>query len=484
MIFQPPRRGLKPQEKKRYHPKQSSQDQKGDTVNNENLYYFFDTYPDITKYILNFFCKYDDNKFIFRQLSKSFYHLPLYDSLVVDKQSRSFLIKYLKINKIKTLVIYHHNKNLYKIDPKLLSSIHEIIIDVLNEKELYLVLNLFSRFRINILKIMYCTCQYPNEMLLRYNSLIDLDITITSENNQDAVFNLLLLNKKSLERLSVHIYTGKNINETRLQTIIEKDLKLKYIDIRGNLVKYEMIKPCTKHIVDTFRYESIHVKRLQYLVHFSLNNVKNKDLSTIFDNLLVVKMISLYGEICNIDHIDDIENHPHKYILRKYDDEEEMIDYDGTISDVNVKSPYLSSISMHCFTINEFNLVNPMCLFYMTIKDVHFVKPLYLPRLEILYVENRNMNPENFQMSIFKLPKLQDLSLLKCVVRDLFVFNALKSINIQHSIISLDIIHLIKKHKHLKSTLFFFNNWISLNHDKLINYFKLKKIDFHDEKEW
>lgn len=452
-----------------------------------NLLSFLQDYPDLKNYIFSFFCpySYDDNKFILRQLSRSFYHLPLYNTLVVDKQSKSFLIKFCKTNKITKLKIRNHNRHLYEIPRSLLSSVRKIIIDDLNTVHLHIFLNLFSRFHIENIKINYCTCILP-KTLLRFMSLKKLDIHITSKENEDLVFDLLILNENTLKKLKIGIYTGRNIDETKVQDIIEDNLKLEYISIRGDLLRYNMIKPCTKFIYHSFSYISDHVQQLQYLQTVRLEKVNNHDLEVIFKNLLVVESLSLWGSLSNYDHADHIEGHPYEYVLVDYDDLDLTIPYDGTIANISVTSTRLTRVFMHGFTIHDFILTNPYSIEFMSLEDVYFMTPIYLPKLKELHVENMLMNPENFKIDMFKVPKITDISLLHCIINNLFVFNSLKLLNIQHSIISVDMIHLLSRHKNLKHVLFFYDSWSYPQFDKrnLIKYLESKKIEFHDHKEW
>lgn len=446
-----------------------------------DLYSFLRNYSDLKGLVFSYLCKYEDNKFILRQLSKSFYYLPLYDTLCVDKQSKSFLTRFFRVNRIHTLRIRDHNKNLYKIPRDLLSGVKKIVVHSLNTKELYLLCNLFSRFHVTNMKIKYSTCLLP-ESLLRFHSLQRLDMTITSKNNEDIVFDLIRLNKTTLTKLKIGIYTGKGVDEPKLQNIIETDLRLAHIEIRDDLFTYGMIKPCTKYIRPRISYVPTQVRSLQYIVHLRLKNVSNHDLVTITDNLLVVERLSLWGTLSNFDHVIQKEGHKYEYVVHVYDDHNLSNAYDGTVADVVIRSTRLSFLFMNGFTINGFTGTH---LKEMMIEDVCFMKPIYLPHLQILYVENMVMNPENFKMHVFKLPKLRDINLLNCLVNDLFVFNSLKSINIQNSIISLSMEHLIKRHKRLTSTLFYNNQWPpEFEKEKIVRYLQSRRISVHDAEEW
>jgi hypothetical protein len=62
------------------------------------------------------------------------------------------------------------------------------------------------------------------------------------------------------------------------------------------------------------------------------------------------------------------------------------------------------------------------------------------------------------------------------------VYNKLKSINIQNCIVKIDFIYLLKKHKNIKSTLFYRNEYtIPFEKIVLINYYKTFNIEYRKD---
>ena len=120
-----------------------------------DLYTIFRNFPELKREIFSYFDKYDDNIFIFRQLARSFYYLPLYDKLVLSKQPMSFLKKFLKINKISKFHIRNNNPKMYKLPVELFGSLEKLTIDSLTEREFHFFCKYFSVLPIVNLKIKF-----------------------------------------------------------------------------------------------------------------------------------------------------------------------------------------------------------------------------------------------------------------------------------------------------------------------------------------
>lgn len=387
------------------------------------------------------------------------------------------------VHTIRKLRIENHNRHLFQIPRYLLSHINKMVITTLNEKELYLLFNLFSRFHVTNLKIKYCTCKMPSQ-LLRFHSLERLDITITSKENEDTVFNLILMNKDTLRKLKIGIYTGKEIDEQKLQRIIEENLRLEYIDIRGDLLMYPMIKPCTKYIAQPFVYVNQHINKLTYLVRLRLCDVTNHNLTTLLTNLLVVERLSLWGLLSNYDHVRNTDSHTYSRILHKYDDMDFSRPYDRTFAkNIVIKSTRLSFLFLHGFTIET---LESHTIEDFVFEDVCVLKEVIFPKVHSMYIENMIMNPDCFHMNKFILPKLKSMSLLNCVIHEMYRRYPLTNINIQSSIIRIDMGKLIRTHRKLKNVLLYNNYWIA-EYDKksLIKYMKQRRISgFDNAEEW
>lgn len=462
-----------------------------------DLYTIFWNFPELKGEIFSYFDKYDYDRNIaaLKIISRSFYYLPMYNKLTIDKQSKSSISNFLKNNNIKTLIIRKNNSlnKLYKISKDLLKSVNKIKIDPilcnyeLSTKELFFLFKFFSDLKITNLKFNYCTCILPNN-LINFNKLVKLDINITSKDNEDLVFNLLTNNKNTLRKLKIGIYTGRNIDEQKLIKIIEDNLLLEFLEIRGDLFSYKMINPKMKYIRSSFKYNSNYVNTLKYILSLRLYDLTNIDFEVLCSTLELVEHLSLCGVSANIDSI--IYTSGHKYEKILYGDYDEFNDnfykpYDFSKANIYIKSKNLKSIYLYSFTIDKFKLSNPDILTSMTIEDICFLKQVYLPKLNRLYVHNYDMNPENFNINKFKLPKLKDLSMLHCLVTTPFVYNCLNSLNIQTSIIDVNILHILKKHKNLEEILFYHNFW-SESYDKVSieKYLKNKRIDYYDKHDW
>jgi hypothetical protein len=216
---------------------------------------------------------------------------------------------------------------------------------------------------------------------------------------------------------------------------------------------------------------------LQYIIKLRIENVSNNDLSILSHSLLVVEQLSVWGIISNFDHITT-----HGHTQNFLHDIDLNVPYDKTVANVFIKSTKLSFLFMNSFTINEFY---PMNLKDIMIEDVCFQKTIYAPNVYSLHVENMLMNPEIFSINVFKMPKLRQISLLRCFIREMFVFHSLKSINIQNSILSIDMENLFKKMKKIQSTLFYYNTWpLHFNKNKFIRLLESKHIEMHDCSEW
>lgn len=449
-----------------------------------DLYSFLRTFTDLRRLMFSFLCKYEDNRFILRQLSKSFYNLPLFETLSIDRQSKAFLTRFFRTNQIRKLIICNHNPNLFRIPRETFQHVRKIVIKSLDAKELYLLCKLFSRFHITNLKIKYCTCPLPTS-LLSFSSLERLDICITSRENQNTVFSFLHLNRTTLKKLKIGIYTGKGVDESKVQEIIEQDLQLEYIGIRGDLFTYDMIRPFTNHITQIIPYIESKTHMLRYVVQLRLEGVANDHLSTIFKSLVMVERLSLYGNLENFDHVSSITNHVEEFILRDYDERDLSVSYNGTIANIDiVQSKGLTFLFMKGFTIGNFP---DFPLKEIMIEDVCFTKPIFLSVLHNLYIENEVMNPTRFTLAIFRLPRLKEISLIHVLVKDMFVYHQLRFINIQHSIISIDMEHMMKKHKrYLKSVLFYMNRWSfeGFDKEKLLKLTRTLRIDAREPEDW
>lgn len=459
-----------------------------------DLYTIMGDFPELREIILSYFDKYfnkyDETDFnakhTIRQLSRSYYYLPLYEKLNIGKQSLTFLKKFLIINKIRKLHIVDNNNKLYRLPIQLFNSLEKLTIDSLNTKEFYFFCKYFSVLPINNLKINYCSCKYPDN-LLQFNKLKTLDITITSKDNEELIFNLLKINKHTLQKLKIGVYTGKNIDEQLMAKIIEENLSLEFIEIRGDLFSYNMIKPRTKIIRACFEYQPTYIKSLTYLVSLEMFNIKNDDLPIIFNTLILARWIYLSGKSSNIDSVRYSEDYKYKRVIYKPwgwepDDYEQ---YDYTYSNVLVKSNNLRSFYLSSFTINKFELTNPDILDHFTIADVCFLKPVCFPKVVEITIENYNMNPETFNINNFTLPKLKYLNMHRCLVTTQFVFRSVKSLNIQNSIINIDMLHTMYRHRSIKSILFYHNDWSELyDKKKLVQYLKSKRIDYYNSNDW
>lgn len=135
----------------------------------------------------------------------------------------------------------------------------------------------------------------------------------------------------------------------------------------------------------------------------------------IFNSLENVNSISLYGIISNIETYTDELFEKYKKILYVGNDREK---YDDSVGNIIIKSKNINSIYLYI-----------------------------LPRIIKFTVENFKINPEIFDMKLFKFPRLQQINLHNCIINNLFVYNKIDFINIQHSIINIDLIHLLRKSK-------------------------------------
>jgi hypothetical protein len=456
-----------------------------------DLYEIFYRLPDMKDHIMSYFSKYEDNIYIFRMLSKSFNHLNIYHKLKIEKfyyktkyknQSKTYIQNFLKDNKIKKLKITEYNKHIY-VDPKYYSNLQKISVDSLDEKQFSFFVKYFSKFPIQSLKLKYMDIKYTNN-LLQFNQLKTLDITITKKENEDIIFELLKINKNTLRKLKIGIKTGRGIDEQKLVDIIKNNLKLEYIDIRGDLFTYDMIKSNTKIIIRNFKCDFSQIYKLKYLQKLRLHSVKNIHLESIFNSLEMIESIALWGMASNYETYNDEIYEKYKDIIYvdQYDDDHEK--YDDTIGKINIKSPFLNHIFLHGFTIDHIELPNINSLESLYIEDVFFKKAIYLPKITHFTIENYKMNPENFNIKFFKFPKLCELNIHHCVLNDLFVYNKIKLLNIQHSLLNINLLYLLKKHHNLKNILFFYNKYNNMNKLEIIKYLKSKKIDCDDNKEW
>lgn len=447
-----------------------------------DLYSFMATFTDLRDLVFSYLCPYEDNRSVLRQLSTSFYNLPLFETLAINRQPRAFLARFFRTNRVRKLVIRSHNRNLFRIPRDPFQHVHKINAHSLDGKELHLMCKLLSRFCVTNLRIKYCTCTLPTS-ISSFCSLERLDITITSKENQDAVFNLLRSNRATLKKLKIGIYTGNGIDEAKVQEIIERDLRLEHIDIRGDLFSYEMIRPCTRRIAPVIPYVESKTDMLRYIVRLRLEGLANRHLPILFRTLAVVEKLSLYGGLENYEHVSYIDNNPFEYVLRSYG-RDLSLPYDGSVANIEtVQSAALTFLFMNGFTIRS---LPPAPLKEMILEDVCFLKPVNLPVLQSLFVENEVMDPTRFTLATFTMPRLNTLSLIHCLIKDAFLYHHLTNIAIQHSIISIDVGHLIQKHKqYLTSVLFYMNRWPEgFIKEELLRFAKQLRIEAREPGDW
>ena len=391
-----------------------------------DLYDLF-SLSDIKDFIMSYLCKYNDNIYIFRMLCKSFYYLPLYHKFKVENvycknkyisQSKSYIQNFLKINKIKKLYINKYNKHIY-VNPTFYSHLQKIKVDSLSEKQFYFFVKYFSKFSIQNLKLNYIEFKYP-DILLKFNQLKTLDITITCKENEDIIFELLKVNQDTLRKLKIGIYTEKGIDEQKLVQIIKNFLKLEYINIRGDLFSYDMIKSNMKIIINPFKFDFSKINTLKYLYTLRLNFVKNVYLEPIFSSLEIIETLSLYGISSNYETYNDEIYEKYQNIISKSNYDEDHEEYDYTVGKIIIKSPNLNHIFLSDFTIEQIELPVENSLKSIYINDVCFKKEIYLPKLIEFTVENSRINPENVDLKLFKFPKLKDISIHHCIIKDVF----------------------------------------------------------------
>lgn len=457
-----------------------------------DLYTIFSDFPELRREIFSFFDNYAKlpinsmNVFIMKQLSRSFYYLPLYEKLVVSKQSKSFLHRFLKTNTLRKLHIRDNNSKLYTLPLELFTSLEKITIDSLSEREFYFFCKYFSKLPITNLKINYCTCNFP-ENILHFNRLKTLYITITSKENEEVIFDLLKINKGTLRKLKIGVYTGRNIDEGKMVQTIKDNLSLEFIKIRGDLFSYDMIKPITKTIRELFRYQPGCVNDLRYILSLRIHGVKNSDLSILFHTLEVVETVAIIGVSSNIESIRYSNDCKYKRIIHKpgpYEGDQYEA-YDCTGCDVFVKSKNLCSLYLSQFTLYTFELRHPGSLLRITMSDVCISKPVYFPKVSEIHIDNLNIHPETFHFHHLKVPRLRTLNISSCLIATPFAFHAVKSLSIQNSIVDVDILTMLKRHKNLEYILFFHNSWSASYEKKRIEkYLRSKKIEYYHANEW
>lgn len=452
---------------------------------NADLYLLL-TVPELRREVFSFLDKYDDDVFIFRQLSRSFYYMCLYEELGISKQPPSFLKKFLKINRIKKLHIRENHRKMYKLPIELFGSLEKITIDSMDARELYFFCKYFSVLPIVNLKIKYCTCVVPKN-ILQFNKLKTLDITITSKENEDIVFELLKTNKHTLRKLKIGVYTGKNVDEERLTRTIETHLCLETLEIRGDLFSYNMIRPVTKHIRSSpFLYIPERVNDLKYILTLRLDGLRNRDMSIVFRTLEHVEWVDLTGLDANVERIQYSEEYKYERIIYKPSkyDTNTYEPYDHTSCDVYVKSKKLHGFHFNNFTIRCFELSNPERLRRIYLTDVRVVQPLFFPGVTSMEMDNFCMDPEHVEFEYFQIPNIKELHIHCCLIRKPFVFKTLRSLNIQNSIVEIDMLCMMKQHKSLRSTLFYHNIWPEYDKKRLEQYFKSRKIEYYESNDW
>jgi len=457
-----------------------------------DLYEIFASIPGIREIIFTYFDKYEDNIFIFRMLSKSFWSLHLYDKFTVEKiykkngycnQSINMIINFLKYNKVRTFYINSYNKKITQIDPKYLTCLKKLVIDdVPKENHFYFLMRYFANFPIENLKLKYLNIVY-SDILLQFRKLKTLDITITTKENEQIIFDLLLVNKETLNKLKIGIYTGKGIDEKKLVEIIENNLQLEYIDIRSDLTTPKMILPKTRIIVNSFVYKNEFLLKLKYLKILRIHSLKNNDLNILLGQLELIESVSLRGDTNNYETFkeEDEIKYPFLFSSSLFD---HIIPYDGSSAQINIKSPYLNHMYLYGFTIDKFQLKNVDNFQYFYIEDVCFKCNIYLPKLVEFTVENYIMNPHNFDIKFFKMPQLKSINLHHVILSKFFVFHKLKSMNIQNSIIDINLNLLILKNKNIKYYLLFHNSFECLQDIEKLKYFSDKnkiRYDINDQ---
>lgn len=438
------------------------------------------------KEIIAYLCKYEDNRFIFRQLSRAFYYMPSYDRLVVNKQPPSFLTRFFTIHPVKSLRVRQHHRKLCRLPPTLFHGLEKIVVESMEARELYFFCKYFSQFPIVNLHIKYCTCRLP-DTLLGFNELRTLDITITSKENEDTVFNLVRLNAHTLRKLKVGVYTGQNVDEERLARVIEENLSLEVLHIRGNIFTSKMITSRMRYLRSRILYKPDYVYNLRYLLTLNMHGIHNHDLVALFGALECVEWVSLSGKSCNIDSLRYSDDYKYKKLLWKpfAFEPDNYEPYDFTSVDLDVRSKNLRSFHLTAFTIRRFRLSRPEILKTMYFSDVQTLEPLFFPEMVELEVENFHLNPEAFVLDHFRLPRLRCLSMHKCLITQPFLFKSLRSLNIQNSVVMIDMLHTVRHHYGLRNILFFHNDWDDTFHpDQLKAYSHSRKIDVYDTKEW
>lgn len=353
-------------------------------------------------------------------------------------------------------------------------------------RELYFFCKHFSQFPIVNLHIKYCTCKLP-DTILRFNKLRTLDITITSKDNEEMVFNLIRLNRHTLRKLKVGVYTGRNIDEQRLARTIEENLSLEVLEIRGDIFTHKMITPRMKHPRARFLYAPEHLYDLTRLVTLNAYGIRNHDLDTLFRTLECVEWVYLSGVSSNIESIRYSEDYKYKKLIWKpwSFEPDDYEPYDFTSCDLFVKSKNLRSFYLTTFAIRRFELSSPETLKTIHFSDIQTLEPLFFPEVVELDIDNFHLNPEVLNLDHFRLPKLRYLSLHKCLISRPFWFRSLRSMNIQNSIVMIDMLHTVQRHFGLRDILFFNNEWCdTFDKSRLQTHFHSRKIDVSDYAQW
>lgn len=356
------------------------------------------------------------------------------------------------------------------------SSLKKLVIDDIDtEKNFYFLMKYFSDIPIENLKLKYLTIPY-SRILLRFNKLKKLDITITSKKNENIIFDLLLLNKHRLKKLKIGVYTSKDIDEKKLVNIIEDNLRLEYIDIRSDLLTPKMLFSNIKTISDPFVFTFEYLSKLTNIINLRITILKNSDLNLLLNQLELVESISLWGTTNNYEIYSDEDkiNYPFLFDTELYDN---ILPYDGSSASVSIRSPYLKHLFLNGFTISDFELKNPEKLRYFTIEDVYFKCNVFLPKVLVFTVENIIINPLHFDIHLFKLSQCKELNIHNVLLRQSIIFNKLEYINIQNSMIRFCFYGFLQKHKKLKEVLFYNNKYdIEYDQEKLESYAQKKKI--------
>lgn len=453
--------------------------------NDLDLEYIFSVLPEIRRIIFSYLCQYNDNIFIFRQVSKSFYYMPLYTKIKVSDQPLSFLKKFIKINPIHYLSITKYNRYLLKLPLTFFNSLQKIKIESFNTKQLYFFCKYFSVLPITNLKIKYCEDKIPQN-ILQFEHLQRLDITVTCKQNEDLVLNLLRTNQKMLCKLKINCYANMNIDIKKFSEMIAKHLSLEILDCSRNLLIPKMMTPKLKYLRCHFSYAPEYLYYSKRLRTINMYNISNLDLEIIFETLECIEWVYLSGKNTNIDSLPYSDEYKYKKLIWNPQLDEKWESYDGSSCLISVKSQFLKSLYLTNFTIKKFEMSRPELLRSIYFIDICILTRLYLPKVETFKIENFSINPLTLDLDNFRFPKLKNLNLSCCLLSKPFFFPSIRSLNLHNSIIeNVDILLLLRRHKKLKDTFFYHNDWNGqLENRKLQTFLHSQKIKYYEPDMW